>query len=440
MDTVIRGGIVVTCDAEDSVRRADLLVRGGRIAAIGEGASVDQRLLRVVDARECAVIPGFVQAHVHLAQTLFRGMADDLPLLDWLRHRIWPLEAAHDARSLGASAELGLLELMGAGTTTLLDMGTVRDYGAVFAACFRSGVRAIGGKAMMDAGSGLPRALRESTRASLEESVALADAWSGKGGRIGYAFAPRFVLCCTEGLVRGAVAAAKRCGALLHTHAAEHADEDREVHERFGVSDIALLARWGCEGPRAILAHGVQVDDRLAQLLAEAGTRVVHCPSANLKLGSGIAPIAALDRAGVSLALGADGAPCNNNLDPWVELRHAALLAQIRSGPGSLSARRALRLATIDGARALGLDAVTGSLEVGKEADLAVVRLDGAHVLPCGDVVGMLVYACHASDVTHVMVRGELVVRGGEHQRLDGERVRARAKEQARLVRRRANL
>jgi 5-methylthioadenosine/S-adenosylhomocysteine deaminase len=184
----------------------------------------------------------------------------------------------------------------------------------------------------------------------------------------------------------------------------------------------------------------VQLDEAEMAQLARDGTRVVHCPSANLKLGSGIARIADLDAAGVALALGADGAPCNNNLDAWTELRHAALLAKVRTGVVSLPARRAFRLATIDGARALGLGDVIGSLEVGKRADLAVVRIDGAHVEPGGDVFSRLVYACTARDVEHVLVDGELVVRSREHQRLDAEQVKARARAEARKLTARAGL
>jgi 5-methylthioadenosine/S-adenosylhomocysteine deaminase len=175
-------------------------------------------------------------------------------------------------------------------------------------------------------------------------------------------------------------------------------------------------------------------------VLAREGTRVVHCPSANLKLGSGIARVADLDALGVPLALGADGAPCNNNLDAWTELRHAALLAKVRTGVTSLPARRAFRLATIDGARALGLDRLVGSIEPGKRADLAVVRLDAAHVEPGGDVFSRLVYACGARDVEHVLVDGAHVVAHREHRRLDVERVKARAREQARKLVARAGL
>ncbi len=428
MDTLIVGGLVVTCNAEDTVVAADVRVRDSRIVEIGPRLR-PHGLTRVISADGAAVIPGFVQAHVHLCQVLMRGMADDLPLLSWLRERIWPLEAAHDEETLTASAELGLLESMLAGTTTLLDMGTVHGYDAIFDACSRAGIRVVGGKAMMDAGASVPKGLRETTKDSLAASDKLRKAWHGNDqGRLLYAYAPRFILSCTEKLVRGVAERSNEHEVLMHSHVAEHPDERQTVRELLGEEDVAVMRRWGFHGPRAIFAHGVQLTDDEATLMAEEGTRIVHCPSANLKLGSGIARVAELDALGVQLALGADGAPCNNNLDPWMELRHAALLAKVRTGVTSLPAKRAFRLATIDGARALGLGDVTGSIEVGKRADIVVVRTDGAHVEPGGDVFSRLVYACTARDVTHVLADGAQVVRDGEHMLLDAERVVSRAR------------
>jgi 5-methylthioadenosine/S-adenosylhomocysteine deaminase len=220
---------------------------------------------------------------------------------------------------------------------------------------------------------------------------------------------------------------------MVHTHAAEHPNEREAVRHLLGDEDVAILRKWGASGPRAILAHGVQLTDDEAKQVAQEGTRVVHCPSANLKLGSGIARVAELDAFGVKLALGADGAPCNNNLDPWTELRHAALLAKVRTGVTALPAKRALRLATIDGARALGLDHV-GSLEVGKEADIVVVRIDGPHVEPGGDVFSRLVYAATARDVEHVLVAGRLIVKSHEHQTLDRDAVLGSSRAQVRKL------
>jgi cytosine/adenosine deaminase-related metal-dependent hydrolase len=436
--TLIKGGTLVPCARVEDAALGDLLIDGNTIEAVGriEKARLERLVeegpIRVVDATGCAVVPGLIQAHVHLCQVLFRGRADDLPLLEWLKERIWPFEAAHDERSLAASAELGLLEMMLAGTTTILDMGTVHGYDAVFDACARSGIRAFGGKTMMDAGQGVPKGLRETTRESLNASDALAATWAGKAdGRLAYAYAPRFILSCTEALFRGTAERSRDNGALLHTHVAEHPAEREAVFAALGGDDLALLRAWGFAGPKALLAHGVQIRDDEAERVAEDGTCIVHCPTANLKLGSGIARIADLDAKGVRLAIGADGAPCNNNLDPWLEIRHAALLAKVRTSPSAIPAERAFRLATIDGARALGIAHHVGSLEVGKRADVVVIRLDGPHVEPGGDVYSRLVYACTARDVQHVFVDGTQVVRHGEHQRLERETVLRRARTQA---------
>jgi 5-methylthioadenosine/S-adenosylhomocysteine deaminase len=442
MDLLVRGGTLVTMDARRRVLAGDLLIRDGAIVALGR-VKVPPGGARVLDASGCAVMPGFVQTHVHLCQALLRGMADDLPLLAWLKERIWPLEAAHDERSLRASARLGLAEMIAAGTTTILDMGTVHGYDVIFEAIAESGVRAFGGKAMMDTGAGVPRGLRESARDSLRESAALCARWHGaEGGRLGYAYAPRFILSCSERLLRATAEAAHAApGVLLHSHAAEHAEERAAVRAALGRDDVAALASFGLAGPRTVLAHGVQLRPAELRAVARAGTRFTHCPSANLKLASGIADVVAMRRAGVLVGLGADGAPCNNRMDPFTELRQAALLAKVRQGDAAaLPAMDALAMATIDGARVLGVDALTGSLEVGKRADLAVVALDRLHAEPGGDAVSRLVYACTAADVRHVVADGRVLVERGELRAFDADEVRDDAVRQAARLRRRARL
>jgi len=419
--------------------RSDLLIRDGAIVRLGRVRRIPGR--RDIDVRGCFVLPGLVMAHVHLGQTLLRGAADDLPLLEWLRQRIWPLEAAHDAATLRASARLGLAELLRGGATTLLDFGTVHDYDVVFDACVAAGVRVVGGKALMDRGNRVPTALREDTASALREAERLDRTWSEHpSGRVHYAYLPRFLLSCSERLVRGAVQRATESGALLHTHAAEHAAERGAVRRALGASDVTLLRRWGFRGPRASIAHGVQLTASEMRQLGRDGTGVVHCPSANLKLGSGLADVAAMRSAGICVALGPDGAPCNNVLDPWTELRHAGLVAAARSGPGRLPARDVLALATRDGARLLGLDAAVGSLEPGKRADVVVVESERLHAVPGLDPLGTLVYSTRASDVRHVLIDGKFVVEHGTLTTLDESTVIADALRQARRLRLRAGV
>lgn len=438
--TILRGGLVVTMDDERRVLKSDVRIEGDRIAAIGRVRA--PRGATVIDAKGSVVIPGLVQAHVHLCQTLFRGMADDKPLLPWLKERIWPLEASHDKRSLRASARLGLAEMIGAGTTTILDMGTVHHQDAVFEAMVESGIRGFSGKAMMDQGEGVPEGLRESTQESLTESARLCAKWSGAAnGRIGYAYAPRFILSCSETLWRAVAANARERGALIHSHVAEHAEERAAVKALLGKDDVAALAAYGIAGPDVVLAHGVQLRKAEMRRMAKARTRIVHCPSANLKLASGIADVPAMREAGMVVALGADGAPCNNWMDPWTELREAALLAKVATGEAdALPAASALELATIEGARALGLDSEIGSIEVGKKADLAVVDLGGLHKEPGGDAYSRLVYATRASDVRHVFVDGRLLLNDGELTTLDARTVRTAARREATRCAARAGL
>jgi len=440
---LFRGATVVTCDAADQVLDADVLLEGGRIHHLGKlrASAALARGATLIDARDCLLMPGLVMAHVHLCQVLLRGMADDLPLLDWLTKRIWPLEAAHDERSMRASAELGLAEMLGAGVTSILDLGSVHHHDVVFDACVRAGMRTFGGKSLMDRGLGVPSKLKETTQKSLRDAERLEATWSNHAsGRIRYAWIPRFILSCSEAQIRGALERALASGALFHTHAAENPGEKHAVRAAIGSDDVDALRRWGMRGAHCSIAHGVQLTARQIKQLAKDGVGVVHCPSANLKLGSGIARAHQLRQAGVVVALGADGAPCNNNLDPWRELRLAAQLSSALVGPGMLSAKHALRMLTIDGARLLGVHDQQGSIEVGKRADLICVRRYGLHAAPALDPIGTLVYATRATDVQHVLIDGEFAVRDFELQTLDAASVVANARKQALPLLRRAGL
>lgn len=442
MSVLIQGGLVATCDPAHHVFEGDVAVADGKIVALGAQARAALPPgYSTLDARGKAVLPGFIQGHIHLVQTLFRGLADDVPLLTWLRRYIWPLEAAHDDGSLGVSAELGLAELLRGGTTTLLDMGTVHGHDVVLDACARSGIRALSGKAMMDQGEGAPPHLLEETRAGLREAERLARAWPNRPeALVRYALCPRFVLSCSEEMLRGCAALSEETGALLHTHAAEQREERAAVRALLGTDDLTALARCGVTGQRAVFAHGVHLDDDEIRALAAAGTAVVHCPSSNLKLGSGIARVAELLRAGVRVGLGADGAPCNNNLDGFLELRLAALLSKVTAGTSSLPAREALHLATLGGARALGLGDLVGSIEVGKRADLIVLNIQDIHTAPAMDLFSTLVYACQSRDVRHVLVDGRQVVKDGELLTLDAAAAAARAREEAPRIARKAGV
>lgn len=406
---LIKNGTLVTMDAGDSIVRGDILVADGRIAEIGgTGQTADT----VIDAADCAVIPGFIQTHIHLCQTLFRGAADDLALIDWLKQRVWPMEAAHSVESIAASARLGIAELIKGGTTCALTMETVNHTAEVFRVVEETGFRATVGKCMMDKGDEVPAGLQEQTGSSIDQSIALLETWHGKGdGRIRYCFAPRFAISCTRELLQKVAGLARARGVMVHTHASENRTECELVQEESGLRNISYLDSVGLTGRHVALAHCVHLSVDEIETLKTTKTNVVHCPSSNLKLGSGIAPIAKLLEEGISVSLGADGAACNNRLDMFTEMRTAALLQKVLHGPEVLPANRVLRMATIDGARAMGLDADVGSLEPGKKADLAVVRLGRLHTTPATDVVSALVYSSEVEDVDTVIIDGRLVMR-----------------------------
>src|SRR6185436_2853015 len=246
----------------------------------------------------------------------------------------------------------------------------------------------------------------------IDESTALLEKWHGKAnGRIRYCFAPRFAVSCTRELLEKVAQLARARGVMIHTHASENTTECAMVEQETGLRNITYLDSLGLTGRHVALAHCVHLSDEEIEILKTTQTNVAHCPSSNLKLGSGIAPIVKLLEQGVSVSLGADGAACNNRLDMFTEMRTAALLQKALHGPEVVPASRALRLATIDGARAMGLEAEIGSLEVGKRADVAVVRLDRLHATPVTDVVSSLIYSAGPDDVDTVVIDGELLMR-----------------------------
>ena len=407
---LIKGGTLLTMDAHNAVHGGDLLIENGCIARLGEsGMKADV----VIDATDCAVLPGFVQTHIHLCQTLFRGAADDLSLLDWLKKRVWPMEAAHISESIRASAQLGIAELIQGGTTCALTMETVSHTEEVFKVVQETGFRATVGKCMMDRGDDVPAGLHEKTDESIAASIELLERWHGAAdGRIRYCFAPRFALSCTSELLARVGQLARERQVMVHTHASENRNECELVERDSGLRNVAYLDSLGLTGSHVMLAHCVHLDEHELDTLATTQTNVAHCPSSNLKLGSGIAPIASMLDRQVSVSLGADGAACNNRLDMFTEMRTMALLQKALHGPEVIPAARALRIATIDGARALGLESEIGSLEIGKRADVIVVALNKAHSIPRShQLASTLVYSAQAHDVRDVVIDGSVVMR-----------------------------
>ncbi len=413
MSLLITNGVIVTMNDAYDVVRGDLWIVDGRIAAIGQ-TPADVKPETTIDAEGGLVLPGFIQTHVHLCQTLFRGSADDLPLLAWLRERMWPLEAAHDSATLGAAARLAAAELLMGGTTSVLTMETVHDTHAVFEALVTTGMRAVVGKCLMDVRGDAPARLWQSVRDAIDESAALHAHWDGAAeGRLRAAVAPRFAISCSPAMLEAAGALSNERRMLIHTHASEQREEIDVVRARTGMDNVAYLASLGLATERLCAAHCVWVTESEQRLIAECGAKVLHCPGSNLKLGSGIAPVREMRARGISVSLGADGAACNNTLDMFQEMRLAATLQAMRHGPGALTARDAVWMATREGARALGQQADIGSIERGKCADVIVLGTACVHQHPGVDPYSTIVYASRPSDVRATIVGGDVLWRDG---------------------------
>jgi len=428
---LIHNATLLTMSDTDEVLEGGLAVVDGRIAAVGPAAAAHPGPFdRVIDAHGGIVLPGFVQTHVHLCQTIFRGAADDLALLDWLRQRVWPLEAAHSAASLRASTLLAATELLRTGTTCALTMETVHDTDVVFETLSRVGLRATVGKCMMDAATDdVPTRLREDRRQAIDESLSLHRHWHGTAsGRLRVALAPRFAVSCSRALLEDTAAVADAHGLLVHTHASESQDEVALVRQQSGYANMAYLAALGLATPRLCAAHCIWLDPSEQALMAERGVKVLHCPGSNLKLASGLAPVVEMRAQGISVSIGCDGAACNNRLDMYAEMRLAATLQAVRVGPGRLTARAVVRMATREGAHALGLEREIGSLEVGKRADVQLVDVQQPHLAPSPDPSSLLVYAASGTDVRLVSVDGEILVDDGQVVGVDARELAALAR------------
>ncbi len=427
----IRGGTVLTLDPRASVLpETDLLLAEGRIQEVGSPV-VPPSGCQILDVDGCLVLPGMIQGHIHLGQTFFRGLAEGRTLLAWLQERIWPLEAAHDNESAYWCGLLGAAECLLSGPTTVQDIGLGPGARGLLSAIRESGLRGLAGMCLMDSGDGMPATLAGDTDTVLAETVALGEEVGGwAGGRVGYLLNPRFILSCSDELWSGIRQLASDRGWPIHTHALEQKEESQAVMRlKGGLDEIAYFDEAGILASDLRIAHGVQLEARHLQRVSAETFSVVHCPSANLKLGSGIADVVGIRAAGIPVGIGADGAPCNNDLDVLEELRLAALLQQVSHGPAAFSGLDALRLATSEGAAAIGLDADTGTLEVGKMADLVVLSTDRPELLAASkvDLHDLVAFGASRASVRHVVVGGEILVENGRLTRLNLEEIRQEA-------------
>jgi 5-methylthioadenosine/S-adenosylhomocysteine deaminase len=413
MNTLICDGLLVTMNDRREVFRGDLRIVGSRITEIGPKLALKPGE-EMVSAEGCFVIPGLIQAHTHLCQALFRGLADDLELLDWLKKKIWPMEFAHNEASLRASAQIGLLEMQTLGTTSILDMGTVKLHEVVFAEAERAGIRYWGGNCLMDLKAASGPLFRPADE-SLKYSENLISKWHKKTPLLQYAISPRFAISCSDKILKACVKLQEKHGVLLHTHASENKAEVALIKKRTKLGNVQFLKKLGLLTEKTVIAHGIHLSQAEITDMVKNRAGLCHCPSSNLKLASGIAKITSYLKKGMKVGLGSDGAPCNNAMDPFMEMRLAALLQKPMFGPTALPARDAFELATLGGARVLNAETEIGSLTVGKRADITVVRRDHPSVATVADAYSALVYSCSGRDVRDVWTDGRAVVRNGAH-------------------------
>jgi 5-methylthioadenosine/S-adenosylhomocysteine deaminase len=414
----------VVADANTVFHDGAVVVSGSRIEAVGERSAVVPRYADHEHRSYDVLLPGLVGGHIHSVQSLGRGIADDTELLDWLFDYVLPMEASLSAEEMEIAAKLGYLEMIESGTTTCVDHLSVAHADEAFEAAGEIGIRGVLGKVLMDRRS--PDDLLEDTQAALDESERLIRRYHGSfDDRIRYAVTPRFAVSCTEECLRGARELADAYdGVRIHTHASENQSEVETVIEDTGMRNIHWLDEVGLTGEDVVLAHCVWTDESEREVLAETGTHVTHCPSSNMKLASGVAPIwDYLDR-GINVALGNDGPPCNNTLDAFTEMRQASLLQKVdRLDPTATPASEIFEMATINGARAAGFDEL-GAIREGWRADIVGLSTDLTRATPLHDVLSHLVFAAHGDDVRFTMVDGTILQDEGEVTAIDAEAVR----------------
>jgi len=411
VDLVVRHGTVVTVDpGRRVIAEGALAADGGRIVAVGPGAEVEgsYRGREVLDAHGGLVIPGLINAHTHAPMVMFRGVADDLRLMEWLTRYIFPAEARNvSAPFVRAATRLAALEMIHSGTTTFVDMYYFEE--EVAEAAKEAGLRGVLGSTLIEVPGGAPDAK------TIPDALALGERflkrWAGDP-LITAAVAPHSTYLCSPETLKAGRALADRYGAPILIHLSESPAEQAQIKERYGKTSTEHLRDLGILRKGVLGAHGVWLSESDRAILKAAEVGVAHCPQSNMKLSSGAAPVAAMLAEGIRLGLGTDGAASNNDLDMFEEMLTAALLAKHASGdPTAAPAPAVLEMATLGGARALGMEDRLGSLEVGKRADVVVVSLDAPRLHPLYDPVSHLVYVAKGADVSDVVVEGRVVMR-----------------------------
>ncbi len=407
VDLLIHADWVIPVDQPGALERHSLAVADGRIVAIARRAEAEQQLTadEVIELPGHALIPGLINTHTHSAMSLFRGLADDLPLMRWLHDHIWPAEGrwVHE-EFVADGSRLAIAEMIRSGTTCFNDMYFFPDVTGRVAS--QIGMRATVGLILID----FPSAWAGDADEYFDKAIAVHDQFRNDP-LVRSAFAPHAPYSVSDAPLRRVLRLANELELPVHMHVHETLAEVRGGVEQFGHRPIERLQQLGLVNPALIAVHMTQLEEAEITLFADSGAHVVHCPESNLKLASGHCPVARLLEAGINVAIGTDGAASNNDLDMLGEMQSAALLAKGISGDAcALPAEQALRMATLNGARALGIDDQTGSLAVGKSADIVAVDLSQPETQPVFHPVSQLVYAAGREQVRHVWIAGRQVL------------------------------
>lgn len=418
MPTVIKGAWV------PGFGETDVLVEGSRIAQVGEVA--ERCGDGVIEGKGKALIPGLINTHGHAAMTLFRSVADDLPLMDWLQNKIWPLEAKLTPEDVYWGTMLAIAEMLKSGTTTFTDMYFFMDEAA--RAVEESGIRAVLSHGLIG--------VKPTGAEDIQLARNFARNWHGQAeGRITAMIGPHAPYTCPNQYLVQVIDLARELDLPLQIHLCETMTEVSTCREQHGVTPVELVNQVGFFDLPVLAAHCVHLTNEDIDILAANDVRIAHNPGSNLKLGSGIAPLPAMLAKGITVGLGSDGASSNNNLDMLEEMRLAALIHKgFHRDPELITAQQALDMATVQGARALFLDGEIGAVGQGLKADLILVNLEKSHLTPRHNPLAHLVYSARAEDVELVMVDGKILVEKGELRTIDEERIRFEAERAARRL------
>jgi len=425
-EIVIQGGTLLTMVEGDSpIHDALLTIRGNRIMDIRSGRHPDPSDAEIIDARDGIILPGLVNAHGHTAMTLFRGFADDLPLKEWLFTKIFPAESAFlNPDSVYWGALLGCLEMIASGTTTISDGYFYQD--ATAKAFQKAGIRALVAQGVIDfPAPGVPDPAE-----NLDVGRRFIERWLHGPDRIRPGLFCHSLTTCSERTLQGAMQISRDFHVPLQIHLSETKAEVDEVFSRTGTRPVFYLDALALLSENLIAVHGVHLQDEEIERMGLRRTGVVHCPESNMKLASGVARTSRMVEAGIPLGIGTDGAASNNNLDLFREMDTAAKLGKVYTlNPTNMGAGTVLKMATLWGARILGLEQEIGTLEVGKKADVIVVDLRSPHLTPLYHPLSSLVYSASGGDVKDVIVDGKILMKDRKMTQLDGEEIMARVKE-----------